>query len=466
MKTTAPYIVILVLAVVMHASLSAQVISTSGTVVLNNTSGTVIVTSTVEANSGATVLNGGTLNLTDLTNAGTVEGNGSYTIAGAFTNSGTFSPGSSSVNFTGTGAQTIPGVNFNDLTISGAGISSLAGTSSITGDLNLTGGTFDLTTFTANRFSLGGTFTIAAVCTLRIGGDGTTLPSNFATYDFDPASRVEYYGTNQTMPGGTYENLNVDGSGTTITLNANVDIVGDLIITDGTLDLGVYTANRTTSGGVLSVGAGGTLKIGGTNPVPTNYTTNTFNAASTVEFSGTDQSIGAFNFGNLTVSASGTLTLANSGTIGIAGTFTPGAGTYVTTGSTIDYNLAGAQTVAAFSYNNLSLSTSGTKTFASGTTSIAGTLSITGASADATTNTSNIDYSGTGAQTVVPMTYYDLMFSNSGTKTINGAVIVDQNMVTNAGSVIVIDVPGSLTIHGDLDNDGSITNNGSLSMIP
>lgn len=455
-----------VVATAFFMQLQAQVISTSGVVVVNNTSGTVIVTNTVEANSGATVQNGGTLNVTDLTNAGNVEGNGSYSIAGAFTNSGTFTPGSSSVDFTGTGAQTIPGVNFNNLTISGAGTSTLAGTTSITGDLSLTGGTFDLTTFTANRFSLGGTFTIAAVCTLRIGGNGTTIPSNFATYDFDPASRVEYYGTNQTMPGGTYENLNVDGSGTTIALNANVDIVGDLIISDGTLDLGIYTANRTTSGGTLSIGSGGTLMIGGTNAMPTNYTTYTFNAASTVEFSGTNQSIGAFNYGNLTVSASGTLTLANSGTIGIAGLFTPGAGTYVTTGSTIDFNHAGAQTVAAFSYNNLSLSTSGTKSFASGTTSIAGTLSIAGATADATTNSSNIEYNGTGAQTVVPMTYFDLMFSNGGTKTIAGAVIVDQNMVTNTGSIIVIDVPGTLTIHGDLDNSGSVTNNGSLSLIP
>ncbi|NUN70292.1 MAG: hypothetical protein HUU02_11330 [Bacteroidetes bacterium] len=465
MKTTTN-ILILVLATVMQSSLSAQVISTSGSVVVNNTSGTVIVTNTVEANSGATVQNGGTLELTDLTNAGTVEGNGTYTVAGAFTNSGTFTPGSSSITFTGSGVQTIPGVGFHNITITNAGVSSLAGTSSISGDLSVTGGTFDLTTFTANRLTLGGTFTLAASCTLRIGGDGTTLPSNFATYDFDPASRVEYYGTNQTMPGGTYENLTVDGSGTTITLSADVDVVGDLIITDGTLDLGIYTADRTTSGGTLSVGAGGSLIIGGTNPMPANYTTYTFDAASTVEFSGTNHTIGAFNFGNLTVSASGTLTLANGGTIGIAGTFTPGAGTYVTTNNTIDYNNAGAQTVAAFAYNNLSLSTSGTKTFASGTTSIAGTFSVSGATADATTNTSNINYSGTGAQTIVPMTYYGLTFSNGGTKTITGAVVVDQNMVTNAGSVIVIDVPGSLTIHGDLDNSGDFTNNGTLSMIP
>ena len=39
--------------------------------------------------------------------------------------------------------------------------------------------------------------------------------------------------------------------------------------------------------------------------------------------------------------------------IGIAGTFTPGAGTYTITGSAIDFNGAGAQTIPAFAFNNI-----------------------------------------------------------------------------------------------------------------
>jgi hypothetical protein len=446
--------------------LDAQVISTSGTVSINNTSGTVIVTNTMENNTGATLTNSGTLNSTDVTNGGTLNGNGTYNVSSAFTNSGTFTPGTSTVEFTGTGSQTVPSVNFNNLIISGAGTTTLSANASVTGDLTLTGGTFDLSSFTANRFSAGGTFTIAASCTLRIGGNGTTLPSNFTTNTFDPAAVIEYYGTNQSVPGGTYDNLNVAGSGTTITLGANVDVVGDLIITNGTLDLSTFTANRTTSGGTLSVGAGGSLKIGGTNTIPTNYTTYSFDPASTVEYSGTSQPIGAFNYGNLTVSASGTLTLANTGTIGIAGAFTPGIGTYVTTGSTIDYNLNGAQTVAAFSYNNLTLSTGGTKTFASGTTSIVNTFTLTGAAADATTNSSTIEYAGTGAQTVAAMTYYNLRFANGGTKTMFGAITVNNNVVTDSGSIIVIDASGTMVIHGDLDNSGDFTNHGILNIIP
>jgi hypothetical protein len=84
---------------------------------------------------------------------------------------------------------------------------------------------------------------------------------------------VEYYGTGQTLPTGTYDNLNVSGSGSTISLNSNIDISGDLVVTDGTLDLSTYSANRQTPGGTLSVGAGGKIRIGGTNTIPSNYTT-------------------------------------------------------------------------------------------------------------------------------------------------------------------------------------------------
>ena len=36
----------------------------------------------------------------------------------------------------------------------------------------------------------------------------------------------------------------------------------------------------------------------------------------------------------------------------MAGTFTPGTNSYTVTGSTVDFNSAGAQTIPAFGYNN------------------------------------------------------------------------------------------------------------------
>ena len=57
------------------------------------------------------------------------------------------------------------------------------------------------------------------------------------------------------------------------------------------------------------------------------------------------------------------------------GAFTPGTNTYTITGSTINFNGAGAQTIPAFNYNNLTSSSTGARTLAgAGTIGVAGTF--------------------------------------------------------------------------------------------
>src|SRR5439155_16301167 len=117
----------------------------------------------------------------------------------------------------------------------------------------------------------------------------------------------------------------------------------------------------------------GTIGVAGTfTPGSNSYTI----TGSTIDFNGAGaQTIPAFNYNNLTSSSSGARTLANSGTIGVAATFTPGSNSYTNTGSTIDFNGSGAQTIAAFNYNNLTSSSTGTRTPASsGTIGVAGTF--------------------------------------------------------------------------------------------
>jgi hypothetical protein len=152
--------------------------------------------------------------------------------------------------------------------------------------------------------------------------------------------------------------------------------------------------------------------------------------------------------------------------VGISGTFTPGGASYVTTGNTIEYNANGAQNIAAFSYNNLTLSTGGTKTFASDTTKIAGTLSLSGATANATTNSSIIEYNGSGPQTVTPMTYYKLNFTNGGTKSIFNTVVVNSDVLVDTGAILVIDAAGTFNTHGFIDNNGTLNINGILTDAP
>ena len=104
--------------------------------------------------------------------------------------------------------------------------------------------------------------------------------------------------------------------------------------------------------------------------------TRTRSPAARSNFNGSGaQTIPAFNYNNLTSSSTGARTLASSGTIAVAGTFTPGTNAYTVTGSTVNFNGAGAQTIPAFAYNNLTSSSTGARTLASsGTVGVAGTF--------------------------------------------------------------------------------------------
>ena len=189
-------------------------------------------------------------------------------------------------------------------------------------------------------------------------------------------------------------------------------------------------------------------------------------AGGTVGFTGSGtQTIPAYNYNNLTSSSTGGRTLAGSGTIGIAGTFTPGTNTYTITGSTIDYNAAGAQTIAAFNYNNLTLSNSGVKTFASGTSGIASTLSITGsATANTTTNSSAISYNGSTNQTITALTYYGLNVSSTG-GTVTGINTTVTNFSINSGTLdlntFTLTTTGTATYTSGTINNGTVTSTGA-----
>jgi hypothetical protein len=101
---------------------SAQVISTSGSVSINNTSGTVIGTTTIETAAGADVTNNGTINL-----------------SGDWTNGGTYTSASGTVEYLGAGAQSVAGLNYHHLLLSTSGTKTLAASTAVAGNLTLSG---------------------------------------------------------------------------------------------------------------------------------------------------------------------------------------------------------------------------------------------------------------------------------------------------------------------------------------
>jgi hypothetical protein len=170
----------------------------------------------------------------------------------------------------------------------------------------------------------------------------------------------------------TFNNLTISNTGNTVTAGVNSSITGNLSISSGTFDLGSFTANRLTGGGTLTVSNGARLKIGGTNTVPSNYSTHSIGATSTIEYSGTNQSIAVLNssqdYGHLAVSGSGTEITAgditvrnnlsitagslniNTYTLKIGGSIS-NSGSFTASNGTIEMNGSSAQTIPAATFS-------------------------------------------------------------------------------------------------------------------
>lgn len=373
--------------------------------------------------------------------------------AGSIGISGTFTPGSNSytvtgstIDFNGTGNQTIPAFNYNNLTTSSTGGRTLATSGSIgiagvftagatnsfttvnsTVDFNGSGAqtipAFDYGNLTSSST---GARTLAATDTIKI--TGTFTPGSNA-YTIT-GSTINYNGSgSQTIAAFNYNNLYSSSSGArTLASSGTIGIAGVLskgtntyTITGSTIDYngtGAQTViamnynNLTISGSrtanSVTLASSGTIGIAGALTSTATFSVGSLvNTGSTIDYNGSGaQTIAAFNYNNLTSSSSGSRTLASSGTIGIGGTFTPGSNTYTNTGSTIDYNGTGAQTVKAFNYNNLTISgsrTTNSVTLASsGNIGISGNLNVsaTFASGSLVTTNSNVEFNGSGTQTV------------------------------------------------------------------
>ena len=195
----------------------------------------------------------------------------------------------------------------------------------------------------AGDLTVGGTIAITTGATLSIGGDftmnGTITPSNntstMYTFNGSGAQLISGSGTIQMKNVTVNKPSGVLTLGKSISVGGNTPSFGNLTVTSGTLDLATFTADSALTGGTLTVSNGATLKVGGTNGLPANYSTVTLGATSTFEYSGTNQTIGAATYGNLTTSGSGAKTL-NASTV--AGTLTIGSGTTVSTAASSTFN--------------------------------------------------------------------------------------------------------------------------------
>ena len=243
----------------------------AGTFSTNNTNFTVNSGASLTLNNSVSVASGKTFTVNGTLNCGTnaVSGAGTFTLSsggslGIGSTAGITSSGATGniqtatrnfntgANYTynGTASQTtgngLP-ATVNNLTINNSGGAVTLGSNvSVSGNLSVSAGTFDLGSFTANRGSAGGTFTLANGTTLLVGANN--FPTTYTTFSIGSTSTVNYNGAAQNVAAQSYGNLIFSGSGaksmvTGTTVNGNLSIAP-------------------TGSATASVGAGLTLNVG------------------------------------------------------------------------------------------------------------------------------------------------------------------------------------------------------------
>jgi hypothetical protein len=295
---------------------------------------------------------------------------------------------------------------------------------------------------------------------LKIGGT-VTLGNHIFT---GGGGIVQYTGANPTIASLVYHTLTFSGSGTA-TAGGPLTIQGNLNNTGGgTLDFG---ANNVTISGTAA-----------TNNIAGFTTTGTVSMTKTL---GTATFTGNVNGGGLTINgAGGTLNLGAALVHTFSGMWTRTAGTLIggssvlrignsvsgtggvfTAGTgTVDWNRAGAQTLAAVTYFNLTLSNSGAKTVTGA--AVNGTLSLQGtATASGTTPTfgasSSLEYAGSAAQTSTDVEFplsdgaLNLIINNNSgvtlhaPRTINGAVTFTNGILNTTATNLLTFSNGATT---------------------
>src|SRR6185369_6557517 len=235
------------------------------------------------------------------------------------------------------------------------GVTGFAGLT-VQGLIRVQAGTFtSSSTYNNVQIDSGATLAATAGSTINVGGTWTnsgTFTANTGTVVFNGSAAQTITGTT------TFNNLTINNSsGVSFGASTNVTVGAALTLTSGAFAIGVNTL--TLNGAATATG--GSLTSAATGTVNYNQLTD-------------GQAVLAANYGNLTFS-NFNKTLPSSGSVGIAGTFTPGtAVAHTITGSTVDFNGAGSQTVPVFAYNNLTSSNSGARTLAS-----SGNIRIAGA---------------------------------------------------------------------------------------
>ncbi|MGA2140341.1 MAG: hypothetical protein ABSH14_15900, partial [Verrucomicrobiia bacterium] len=275
----------------------------SGTVNFNVSNNATLFMGTNFLGSGSsgsfTLSSGGTLGIGDALGITTSGASGNIRVSGTRT----YNTGANYI-YNGPASQVTSNglpATVNSLTVSNTGgIVTLGSNVSVTSNLTVSAGTFDLRSFTANRASNGGTVTVANGAALKIGGTNT-FPTNYVNRVLGPSSTVEYEGSAQSVSALAYGNLATSGSGVKTLLAGPTTLAGDLNIGAGTT-FDAVTNSFSIAGNLTNNGTAFSFTIG--------QQTVTFNGSSAQNIAGAS----SITFNTFAIGSNSVINLANNHT--------------------------------------------------------------------------------------------------------------------------------------------------------
>jgi hypothetical protein len=316
----------------------------------------------------------------------------------------------------------------NNLTLIGSNILSIAGT--------LISGTKQIcVSVTGSNFTLanGGTLN-----TTNTAGVSATVIVVSGTRTFDNSGSYIIGGGTLGFVNTTMKNLTIGSSANPVTLSgADLSITGILTLSNTLYPTtqNIYLGGNLTGNGSLAYGSGNSTFI--------------FNGNTIIS-----SSLALRQFTNILVTGTLTAPSTPNPQINLSGNFI-NTGTFNHSGGVI-YPSGTISTLDGVSFYDLNTSAFGTpQVIYSNTIGIAGTWTL---SAIPPTLNGTINFNGSGAQTINPITYKDLQTGGTGTKSLAAATTVLGNVTIGNGSTL-----STSASNYNMSIAGSITNNGTFS---
>ncbi|MDP4290413.1 MAG: hypothetical protein Q8908_04970, partial [Bacteroidota bacterium] len=449
------------------------VIDSIGIITLNGAE-TLNATAPLTIKSGAKLsLSSNTLTLNgNLNNNGTFDGSsGLLRIGTSNVNLGAFLVGTGTVEYFLNGAQSCCPYTYNNLTLSGSGLKTTTGVT-VNGILSMEGNATAIAS-TAPTFGSNATLQYNTTYALTSGAEWPSTFSGSGGVIIKNSGAI-------TMNAAKVLDINVPltvNSGSTLNTVNNQLTFGGNFINNGTFNAGsspviiTNTASSQSIAGFTTTGIVSMTKSSGT----ATFTGNVNGNGLTINGSGGTLNLGTsltHTFTGNWTSTAGTLD-GGSSKLRIGGSVSGSGGTFTASTGTVEWYASALQTCAGVTYNNLTLSGSGSKT-TTGVT-VNGILSMEGtatASAAPTYGTSaTLQYNTSTARNAGPewtSTFSatgGVIIINSGAITMNAAKVLDINvpLTVNSGSTLKTG-NYQLTFGGDFINNGTF-NAGTSSVI-